>query len=751
MPLHSDTITFEKKLRAVEAYLHTGQSLRKIADAMGFSYKTIWFWVKQYKEGGEDNLRKRIVHKKRVSKAIELKVMYLKEQNPSLSIRRAKILLKEQGITLSNKGIWQIWKRYGIGKRSIHEPFNPFGIATPESNNGIIRAKAFIRKGNLKAAARVLNSLPCLPEDPIIKEIPEKFLSPRRRLERLGLEFGAILTPELIRKIRRVGKMLESRGYIYSSIIANFWELLALDRMVKPKEKIRVLNLLAKKLYHVKDSTLWFMFYREQATTYVNLLHINKALHFIKKCRRLVYVLPFSYYQEGFGSLITFLGKYKEAHNFYKMALAHTKDKIAIGRLSLRLTHIGYSVAGEYRAAKKMLIKSEIIKDVPGLSAAYSLNKAYIYFGQGNLAEASQCFLESLEKASRNDFSNLIYATSVGLAAVAMALNKKKEATLYLKKYLQLLKKYGSLRDILILKQLLYSQEIISKELLQMPYLRLLNLLVQAQRTMKISYYRKAFNFARNQRLLGLLHRWIVFFPAPVVHLLEKGKQTGLPRALLKFPIFNQNIPVYHVKFLGDFIIRKNQHYMRTQLSPQEKAFFIHLGMRADIVGKSILLRDLYTNFWIKSRKPADRLLHLLANLKKKLRMPSHLLTVSSTYREPRLINRGIYITTDYDEFQTLLTQAKSLERAGEWHVAQRDYMRVFSLLRHAPFEKMYDNWSEYMRDFILNKIEDEVIHFAKRCLEYNNKKDTKKVLEKVSTIIPYSKEVKKLLKETRS
>ncbi len=60
----------------------------------------------------------------------------------------------------------------------------------------------------------------------------------------------------------------------------------------------------------------------------------------------------------------------------------------------------------------------------------------------------------------------------------------------------------------------------------------------------------------------------------------------------------------------------------------------------------------------------------------------------------------------------------------------------------------MYDNWSEYTRDVTLNKLESEVIHFANGCVEHNSKKDAKRVLEKVITIIPSFYEVKKLLKE---
>jgi hypothetical protein len=268
---------------------------------------------------------------------------------------------------------------------------------------------------------------------------------------------------------------------------------------------------------------------------------------------------------------------------------------------------------------------------------------------------------------------------------------------------------------------------------------------------MRITDYRKAFDFAQRHDLLGILHRWIVFFPGPVVQLLEKGKPTGLPKTFLHYPVFNQHAPVYHIRFLGNVIISKNQQYLRTQLSPQERAFFIYLALRAGTPRKSVLLDDLHRNFWAKSTKSMDLLLHLLASLKKKLRMPGHLLSVSSRHGEPRLYNRGVYFATDYDEFETLLTQARSLERAEEWRYAVRDYTKAFTLLRGIPFEKMYDSSSENMRSTIMNRVETEGIHFAKRCLEFRDTQEARKVLEKVASMIPASQEASKLLREVRS
>lgn len=751
MSLNKTNTSFETKLKAVKAYLRTGQSLRKVADGFGIPYATLGFWVKQYKEGGINSLKTRKVQKRKVSKANEVTVMLLKEQNPALNIDAARRVLRKQGIAISNNGIWQIWKRYGITKRSMHEQIHTLGPATPESKQGIAKAKTFIRKGDFKAAARVLNAVPCLSEGTILKQIPEKLLSPRRRLDRLPLEFGTIQFSEFKNKARRIGALLEKEGLVYSSIFANFLELFALQNMGKPKEQKCVLDQLEKKLSGVKDSILWFHFYAHAVLAHYDTLEIHQALAYLRKCRRLLHRLPAPNYWDLMSALLGTMGYHKGAQLYAERAFKNTEDPAIKARLALRIAIFGLLAKGDYAEAKKMLSKAEKVKHKQGLNALFCLGHAFVAFGHGNLVDATKFFRESLEKSYKGELYNRLYATSVGLASVAMALNKKGEANAHLRKYLPLMKKHNLQRELVTLRYLLGEERSFPEGMDQMPPFRLFNLLTRAQQTGSVGDYRKAFDFAQKHGLTGLIHRMIVFFPESVVCVLEQGKQTGLPRALLKFPVFNQAVPVYHVKFLGDVIISKNQQHIRSHLRPKERSFVTHLALRAYASDRSILLDDLCRNFWTESSKPVDRLLHLMARIKNQLKIPRHLLTISSTAQEPRLSNRGVYFTTDYNEFEILLTQARSLERAGEWHFAKRDYIRAFALLRGRPFEKMYDQWSENMRNAIQNRVENDGVHFVRRCLESNNKKEARKVLEKVGLVITYSEEVNKLSREVKT
>jgi hypothetical protein len=264
---------------------------------------------------------------------------------------------------------------------------------------------------------------------------------------------------------------------------------------------------------------------------------------------------------------------------------------------------------------------------------------------------------------------------------------------------------------------------------------------------MKLSDYRKALVYARRNKLCGVLHRFAVFFPDIVQKCIERGHDTGLPKALLTLPLFSENKPVYHVKLLGDLVVTKDQRYTGARLSPQEKAFIIHCALRAGTPGDRILVSNINENFWQQSKHPSHLLSHTLVRIKRKLKIPRHVLTISSARTQAQLVNRGVYLTTDYGELKTLLVQIQSLERAGEWHYALRDYLRALKLVRGAPFEKMYDPWSEQMRGVILNKIEQAAIQCIKMCVEQGYTTEIKKTIAKISQILPHSEELHTLIR----
>ncbi len=126
--------------------------------------------------------------------------------------------------------------------------------------------------------------------------------------------------------------------------------------------------------------------------------------------------------------------------------------------------------------------------------------------------------------------------------------------------------------------------------------------------------------------------------------------------------------------------------------------------------------------------------------------MPPHLLEISHRKGEPALLNRGIHFMSDYSEFEQLLISARAFEKADEWRLFHKEYLRAFKIFRGDPFKKMYDPWSEQMRRVILSKLENEAIHFADSCLKHQNKRDAQRVLQKIHGILPESEEIGNLL-----
>jgi DNA-binding SARP family transcriptional activator len=163
------------------------------------------------------------------------------------------------------------------------------------------------------------------------------------------------------------------------------------------------------------------------------------------------------------------------------------------------------------------------------------------------------------------------------------------------------------------------------------------------------------------------------------------------------------------------------------KLTPKDTSILIFL---ASSEGKSISLDKIYKNFWPKSGNPPRNLAHLLVRLRKSLRLPSHFLYV----KENKLIY-NCYFTSDYDEYQEHLAQAKVLLRAGEWEFAKQEFHQAFKLFRREPFRKMYDDWSDDKRLEILFSYETEVVSFSKELIKRGREEEAHKLLKNAEKV----------------
>lgn len=290
-----------------------------------------------------------------------------------------------------------------------------------------------------------------------------------------------------------------------------------------------------------------------------------------------------------------------------------------------------------------------------------------------------------------------------------------------LRKYNSLLKKYRLEKEHLLRKMLLEDFRMPRGAFL-VPNLRLAYLFHKAKITLKAKDYRNALTYAHSQKLFGLFCRLALFFPEPVVHIMQKGKNPSLPTAFLEMPVFQVEPPVYNVNLLGRLQVFKGEQLLpKLRLSPKDTSFLIRLSLSKT---RKISCNELYQNYWPRSQKPPRNLSHLLVRIKKSLGLSARLLKIRHGY-----LLWNFYLNTDYQYFAELIAQAKALERIGEWQFAKREYLKAFALFRTEPFRKIYDNWSLNMRHVILRKLEEEVKGFAKTCLDHNDKQEVQKIL----------------------
>ena len=139
----------EVRIKTVETYLRSGESLRKISEKLSISRITLGRWARWYKEGGRKNLKRKKPYRRpwnRPSKESEEKVMLTKERDPALTLKKAQNILEENGIRMSLKGIWGIWKRYALTGRSKEDPYAPFGSLTPEIKDSLQKIKEGVQR-----------------------------------------------------------------------------------------------------------------------------------------------------------------------------------------------------------------------------------------------------------------------------------------------------------------------------------------------------------------------------------------------------------------------------------------------------------------------------------------------------------------------------------------------------------------------------------------------------------------------------
>ncbi|MEO0127556.1 MAG: helix-turn-helix domain-containing protein [candidate division WOR-3 bacterium] len=738
------------RIKAIE-YINQGRDIRDIARTCGVSIWTIRRWKKLYDKGGFTRLS-RIPAWNITSETIAKKVYILKEENPRITLMQAKNKLSSKGMHFSLEGIRKIWQRYGLigyDKKKQIVGIVPMISLSKNVKQEIEKvAKILEKTGNIKEAAKILNRLAYCGGSEILTKVPYRYLNLRRRVEVISAFAGREPLNKYYKRVHCLRLALEKKKLFYSSLRVGIIEVNILFWLGRQQPMLDLIEHLEKRMPKQGDPVLQFNLKLLKGMVLARLLKLKEALHCANECKRHIKKFSDATFYFGLGNLYSNIGMYLRARDWYERANRTASGMI---REQSLLSLIGcYALNGEYEKVFKTIKEIED-RNLP-IYTFIPLVRAQAFFGQGRLEESAQCAKTAIEVVKRNEIVQYLHAATMVLSAIYYSSGEKKKGKLLIKNMLPLLRKNRMVQDYYIRKLFsIGNTTFLPERYKKEPFIRLILLMKRANQTLRLKDYNNALRFATQKGLKGYLHRLCVFYPEIILKLIEKGKPGGLPRVVLRLPVFNKEVLVCRIKFLGDLVVFKNQEYLKTKLRPKDTAFLIYLCQKAMEPKKFVNLDEVYANFWSKSEKASRNFSHLLVRIKKTLKIPTHLLEISRGSGTSVLINQGIYFTTDYQEFEHTLAQAKALQRAGEWSFARKEYLRAFKLFRGEPFKKNFDNWSVDLRFRILSQLETEAISFAKSCLEHSNKTDARKILQKVLKIIPDSKEAVELLRITSS
>ncbi|MBE0433898.1 helix-turn-helix domain-containing protein [candidate division WOR-3 bacterium] len=725
------------RLKVAQYYLENDASFRQAALKFQIAYCTIFRWVRLYKEQGEEGLLS--TYKRPWNRArpdFEQRIILMKEHEPGLTVRKARERLEKEDIRISVKGIWGIWKRYGYAGFSQKMASNFTDCSwTKEAKEKYELAKRLFDCGSITRSAEILNSIPALPENELLLQIPDSLLNTRRRVEKTEPLFGKIPVHSYLERARNLYEECQSRNFYYSALIVGLVETVAISwsgEPLKMLERVEELSGMLKKNGNYYSYLLFaprLSLLIAEGFAHTMLLKTKKASDIARTCRRLIkrrkHVAP--RFKLDLGQLYNQLDDFRKAEYWHLEALDELGgDEKKIAKFLLADVFIA---EGEYKKALATW-KEGALDYWGGFSKRLRIQSIWALV-RGMPHKAISLATEVLALLEKEESKGSMFGCCFTIASAYCSLGEKIRARQMLRGILPFFVK-NRLEDVKTIIDTLLSQAPSTSNSIplfeqSLPTIRLVILLKNGQ-------YARALKYAEKKGMAGLLHRYIFFFPEAVMDLLEKGKPTGLPRAMLNLPVFRKEIPVYSVKFLGNLIVYKNQKYMRVQLTPKDTSFLVHL---AAAKSRHIALDRIYKNFWPDSKNPARNLAHLLVRIRKVICLPSHYLYVKNN----RLCFDCHFIT-DCGEYQEHLAQATAFLRAGEWTFAKAEYLQAFSLFRATPFEKMYDNWSEDMRRTILGSLENEAIRFADACVAHGNRAKGIETLQKISQIIPYADEI---------
>lgn len=520
-------------------------------------------------------------------------------------------------------------------------------------------------------------------------------LSLRRQVNRIRAEFGTIPLSRYRRKARLLRKKLREHGMNYSSLWVMLGECYALMWSGQPGEVLPIVARAKKLMKGMRDPRSRFFMTLLEGQAHGVKMNIRRAQKCVDQCKVIARTSRHPhFFMGGIGAIYSTMGYYREALHWTEKALQGAAPSFQ-RQLYANIAQF-YGTAGDYRAAFRALRKAQL--DDWGFQSRVGLIQIFAYLAQGDFQRARAFAVETLMQAKKEGVRTLLHPATLILASCHRASGDARKASQLIKEIVPLLDKYN-LKQEYWQRKIILGDILMPGELMSVPSLRLAYLLHRAQKSMLARDYYKAHAYAQTKKILGIFMRLIPFYPEPVVHLLDRGQPTYLPRNFLDMSGFTIDTPVFDVLFLGPCrVMRRGQSVQRLSMRPKEIAFLIHVALNKN---RKICLNDLYRNFWRNTKNPARNLSHLLTRLRKNLAIPTHLIRIKGD-----MLSWEVFFSTDYELFKEHIAKACFFEQAEEPEYAAREYEKAFYLYRRDPFQRMYDTWSENLHRVIMNSVE---------------------------------------------
>lgn len=425
----------------VRHYLRSGDSIRRTALKWHLCYTTVFRWVKTYRVHGEARLLYHYTRPwNRATDGLEEGVVMLKERDPTVTVRKAREVLKNEGTNISIKGIWGIWKRYGYAgfdKRRLDPDSTKYVSFGKEAERKYQHAEVSYKLGNEQVSATILNSIPMLPRNELLLKIPDSYLNLRRRIEKAALQYKKSPLPAYLIQVKSLYDECAKKNLLYSCLKVGIPEVGALSFLGKPGEllaKTKELEDILKPRGNYFSNLLFvfrFALLASRGIASANRLEIDKTSQVIRQCRALMKGrkdLP-AEFMSLVGTLCTWIQDYKRAEYWFRKAIdrACEEDKyIFQNLLAITSWH-----KGDYRQETNIYKKFK--RAIWGHEARKLSSKAIRSLVDGMPDDAISLSARSLELSRKEDLNEDIARNYFTIASAYNSLGNRAEARAYLR------------------------------------------------------------------------------------------------------------------------------------------------------------------------------------------------------------------------------------------------------------------------------------------------------------------------------